>query len=704
MTTMSLRKSSRLSAKAEQPPTAGGGPSQRPERVPRNQKASTKKPRVEKPDEVVTKAVDRTNYSRIKGVRGKLKNMTEMPVDILFEVFSALQPGDLLCISRASKDLRGLLTSKNTAYIWSQAYKNIPEDFQPPQCPKNVNVLHYTNFLYGHHCQFCASRHGYYSHFPTRVRFCKGCAPDVLRHVGRPYHQFGDSQEKIEDLCSAMYLSKPIRGFYILNVEYRLRSKEYADAKNLSPEAGKAYLKTCQDEQRSALELGTSLQQWRRKQKSMHQQQVQDIHKQRANFILEKLEEEGIKDFDQWQIKNSLIARRSYEMKGEEWLRIRADLIDVIQEKREAGQHNIVRMSISKALNTFGTFIASLNDESTTHIFPRPFVIAQSEPFLSLIRQSENGKISQSVFEPFKTECSNLIAAWKAESDKYLVDILPPSSVKGKRKKLDARALDLATTFFKCHFCTEPISYPRVLVHQCLNVHFDATSDEEEAEHSEQSDEDEDLEQVTTKKGGPYREPRPARIITMETLWDKVPTFVPTGFRAGHPCIAFDEESFALAREVVRACGEDPNTASREAIEKKNARLECMTCHKALESKVKTHFAMTWIMAILHDIEYHFEDKEAHWRMIDNEAELAKIKGLESKSTKQSKSHPFVCKICQYPVAQEYRRNHIKWSHRNRSDGVAIQADSTDDINSLDEYFIPNIDASIIAPPFPVKY
>jgi len=51
-------------------------------------------------------------------IRGHPQFLTETPLDVLLEVFSNLEPIDLLHLSRASKSLRNFLTSNNTAYIW----------------------------------------------------------------------------------------------------------------------------------------------------------------------------------------------------------------------------------------------------------------------------------------------------------------------------------------------------------------------------------------------------------------------------------------------------------------------------------------------------------------------------------------------------------------------------------------------------------
>ena len=60
------------------------------------------------------------DFRKIKGRRGALKTMTEMPVDILVEIFSQLQPIDLLHVSRATKDLRAIVLGPHAKYLWVQ--------------------------------------------------------------------------------------------------------------------------------------------------------------------------------------------------------------------------------------------------------------------------------------------------------------------------------------------------------------------------------------------------------------------------------------------------------------------------------------------------------------------------------------------------------------------------------------------------------
>jgi len=72
----------------------------------------------------------------ISGRRGKLKFMTEMPIDTLHEIFSQLDPVDLLNLSWASKRLRSLIMEKPARYIWQEVsglYDAIMPVFQLPE-------------------------------------------------------------------------------------------------------------------------------------------------------------------------------------------------------------------------------------------------------------------------------------------------------------------------------------------------------------------------------------------------------------------------------------------------------------------------------------------------------------------------------------------------------------------------------------------
>ncbi|KAG6918018.1 hypothetical protein DXG01_016870 [Tephrocybe rancida] len=70
----------------------------------------------------------------VRGRRGALKDLVEMPLDILHEIFMYLNPVEVLYLSRMCKIL-----SKSAEFIWRQARLNHDEF---PECPDDLNEHH----------------------------------------------------------------------------------------------------------------------------------------------------------------------------------------------------------------------------------------------------------------------------------------------------------------------------------------------------------------------------------------------------------------------------------------------------------------------------------------------------------------------------------------------------------------------------------
>ncbi|SJL13368.1 uncharacterized protein ARMOST_16810 [Armillaria ostoyae] len=95
-----------------------------------------KKPRVKK---VNQEAENITQVApKRRRLRGLLQKVAETPLDVLFEIFSNLEPLDLLRLSRTTKDLRALLLRRSSSFVWKRARENVdglpplPEDLSEP--------------------------------------------------------------------------------------------------------------------------------------------------------------------------------------------------------------------------------------------------------------------------------------------------------------------------------------------------------------------------------------------------------------------------------------------------------------------------------------------------------------------------------------------------------------------------------------------
>lgn len=179
-----LRSSARLQAKSN---TSANNPTKNPTatgktvRAPRKAKAVStdaksiedtqpnKRQKKVAPDDAETQS----SHKLKSGRRGKLNLMAEMPLDVLFEIFSHLRPADLLSLTKANVFLRDMLYNPPAISIWKsvgvgvileasnlrdylyQAILNVDAHPSTPSVPLEMGVIQYTKLLYGRHCSVC---------------------------------------------------------------------------------------------------------------------------------------------------------------------------------------------------------------------------------------------------------------------------------------------------------------------------------------------------------------------------------------------------------------------------------------------------------------------------------------------------------------------------------------------------------------------
>ncbi|TRM61402.1 hypothetical protein BD626DRAFT_367403, partial [Schizophyllum amplum] len=79
---------------------------------------------------------------------GRLAMLPYMPLDIIYEIFQALRPCDLLQMSRVSKMLRGILMSKSSGWIWRYSYSATGL----PPVPDEMTIPGFVSLIYDNQC------------------------------------------------------------------------------------------------------------------------------------------------------------------------------------------------------------------------------------------------------------------------------------------------------------------------------------------------------------------------------------------------------------------------------------------------------------------------------------------------------------------------------------------------------------------------
>jgi hypothetical protein len=201
---------------------------------------------------------------------------------------------------------------------------------------------------------------------------------------------------------------------------------------------------------------------------------------------------------------------------------------------------------------------------------PQVLDFALCEPFNSFV-------LSESEDQPiFITDESELLDAlnkffdrWNDSRNQFLASLIlnavrrPSQSPKGKGKaESNLDALNLATTFFQCPDCVEPISYPRILAHECLRS-FCALS-------NKRNTDPEHLDILSA--GGPYRRPW---LCEAEGL-------------------TYYRDASDIAKMIVQECGASPNEVTAADMDRLDCRLECVRCTEPKKGRL----VMKWRMAV----------------------------------------------------------------------------------------------------------
>ncbi|KAE9397448.1 hypothetical protein BT96DRAFT_73268 [Gymnopus androsaceus JB14] len=110
-------------------------------------------------------------------LRALLLDLAQAPLDIVIAIFQHLEPYDLLCLARSTKDIRRMLLSEsNSHFIWEAARANVPG--LPPK-PDDMDEPAYANLMYDAHCHECLGLNCANVVWEWKMRLCRSCEKDL---------------------------------------------------------------------------------------------------------------------------------------------------------------------------------------------------------------------------------------------------------------------------------------------------------------------------------------------------------------------------------------------------------------------------------------------------------------------------------------------------------------------------------------------
>ncbi|KAK7676670.1 hypothetical protein QCA50_020352 [Cerrena zonata] len=476
---------------------------------------------------------------------GSLREMLQMPLDILLEIFRHLTPGDLLILSRTSKPFRRLLMNPESSFIWKDSRDNVPD---MPDCPSFLSEQAYANLWFGYHCNNCGKPKGRVKFWDLGVRYCPFC------------------QGKLFDSSTGVYLDLlsfnegslfPIPDEIIHNISGTeitfLRHK--LTIENLKKRWGEiesddqlqdaiAEYRMWRDER---VEFAQACKAWLSRRKNIRKEELVQLRSNRMEEVCRRLENlgrgEDLAYSNQrygkgygplWVIRN---IEQPDPWTDISWKKMEREILEVMDKIRIERLFAIRRAAIEPRAKLFQKVLIPWR-RSVGIISPHTHDLLLIPEVRSLIDVPPDGKGSEAMpvaredLEKLEPVLYRYHREWKQEQ---LETITERVSSGFKLPYCSTGPFALAVSqFFTCSVCSRAFSFLHILLHSCTRSPYQEQQDTYES------------------------------VIVHLTCHDRT---TPRSIVLADPL-----------RDVIVACGQDPATVTIDEMDALDVRLECGSC------------------------------------------------------------------------------------------------------------------------------
>ncbi|KAF8838078.1 hypothetical protein BDN67DRAFT_934394 [Paxillus ammoniavirescens] len=572
--------------------------------------------------------------------RGKLEMLPELNLDVLFQIFTFLHPMDLLNLTRTTKAFRQLLMQKSSAFAWKTARGQL-EGF--PDCPSDLSEPEYANLVFYPHCHSCGNVVPTI-HWRLRRRYCPSCRKACLQR---------------RQCCS-----DPVRGGGILAEEIlKVDARDkygYVDIKQLDafldeyhkvPEGKRTEFLADKRLQVHAIDKHAyECEAWHQDETEARKFQLQNARSTRAEGIFARLQDLGyeaeINHFGKHHIEGfqRSLFNSTKRLTDKDWDRVRPQLEQKMIDCRKRRLEEVVYKPRRKLLVEFyDVYVRQPAPEGAAiELLPSIADLDYLPEFDKIIKLPEGTDVNAETFKPAFERLPALVQEWRADVDARLAAlvVIPPElSTNGlsadqvtDQKSKPAERLRLASAVFYVPSSGALWMFPDFLALSMFHARC-----------------------YSANVGGLNHHP-----------WSLTNEH-------GNAIELFKEAAY-----IVRACGLDPQTATVEDMDKRNARLTCNLCSNP-NPRVRT-----WTDALWHAKSHRTygtdqaAKREGQWSLVD-ECHMPQIQAAEQPPIRTPYHSPKAhCAFCQKRVGDLLTpgeiRSHLKMKHGMDVD-MAIRGD-----------------------------
>ncbi|KAI0332365.1 hypothetical protein GY45DRAFT_1335658 [Cubamyces sp. BRFM 1775] len=467
----------------------------------------------------------------VRGRRGALKAMLEMPLDVLFEIFGRMHPRDLLNLARTSKDFRSLLMSRTTTILWRAARQQIQG---LPECPPFLSEPQYANLLFFSYFHGCLKPNVESALWNFYVRYCPRCK-DIM---------------SVSMFSACLKGKADVRGRLLAHIPEVERFEAVWNA--LATDADRARFALEQlDLVKQKTAFAAELALWKAQEAEARSCELDSLRQERIDEVLKRLREDGfgndIDDLDPVEYDRLVYhnaVSKAQKLTDSAWQSLRPRLVLFLtalkQERLErervgvvCGRLRMMQTSVAKYEQAEGHRTAA--SELQAHFSDFAFMY----PFRELVEAPSTAKVTSRHFDALSGKIPALRVEWLEARRSESVALIPLEVINAWD---GVDPLSLAISTFVCReCCREDLRWPNILAHSCARqeppVHglYEAM-----------------VQDVCDDGNTPY-------------FWNSDGLF-----KYNH--------RWELERRTIAECGKDPDTATFEEMEQCRARLLCLVC------------------------------------------------------------------------------------------------------------------------------
>ncbi|KAI9570860.1 hypothetical protein HD554DRAFT_2312480 [Boletus coccyginus] len=526
--------------------------------------------------------------SRTKKRRGKPGELCQLNLDVLFLLAAYVHPLDLLSLARTCKSLRELLMDKASAFVWKTARRGQVQGL--PDCPADMTEPEYANLVFYSRCNGC----GKYAKkilWQLRRRYCPQCRDGRFR-----------SLSSCPDIIRPFL---PMEKLTINGEKGKWVDKEqlesFIEEYNCSSDEAR-FLSDKQKQYSTIYMHASECRYWEWDIALNRRDHLAICREERGESIFQRLEQHGygpeIEHFGHYAIRQPRASffKTSKPLTDKEWDRMWPDWFET--------------------MNDFSYVTSPSSNTPSFDLLPHVIDLGCFPPFRDTIKAPDGTEMGEKPFESAFTQLPVFFDEWRKQLDAELAELVKIPSQLSRKDTSSGRAvssssetpmesfqsptdkLRLACAVFETgHTLTW---YPDVL--------FDMVH-------------------------------RPDPIFGSKP-WDRE---MPVQERFKVICLK-------AAPYIVHACGLDPNVATVEDMDRRNARLKCLSCNDS--------YIRNWKGSLFHSTSYSHIiqtslSKSPHWQVVSAEY-MDAIQAAELSALKDTFLASSWCLLCRPRVGDAH--------------------------------------------------